>query len=60
VVFREVVTDVLKDIFAFDEAINVQFDDDDGFITIHRNVGKRSSKFLVSHSRKLECPNLGS
>jgi hypothetical protein len=55
-VFRKVVTDVSKDLVAFDEAIQVQFEDDDGCITVHRNIGKSSSKFIVSHSRRLECP----
>jgi len=41
VVFGKVVTDVSKDLVALDEALHVQFDDDGGCITVHRNVGKR-------------------
>jgi hypothetical protein len=48
--FRKVATDVSKDLVAYDEAIQVQFDDDDGSITFHRNVATCKATVIVYKS----------
>lgn len=53
-VFRKAVNDVSKDLVAFDEPLQVQFNDGDERITVHRKDGYRSFKFIESHSRRLE------